>query len=59
MAMLLWFKDLSYTFGVIINSKVFGAELIQILCSGLGATLIIPITAWTTSFMLIKGRDTD
>ncbi len=54
MAMLLWFKELSYSFGEIINSKVFGAELLQILCSGLGATLIIPITVLITALMLKK-----
>lgn len=52
MALLLWFKDLSYSLGAILNSKVFGAELVQILCSGLGATLIIPVTAFITSIML-------
>lgn len=52
MALLLWFKDLSYSLGDIINSKVFGAELIQIICSGLGATIIIPITAFLTALML-------
>lgn len=36
------------------NSKVFGAELLQILCSGLGATLIIPITVLITALMLKK-----
>jgi len=59
MAMLLWFKDLSYSFLDIINSKVFGAELIQILCSGLGATLIIPVTALITSFILINRKRAD
>ncbi|MBO1912305.1 YibE/F family protein, partial [Microvirga sp. 3-52] len=39
LALLLWFKDLSYSFGEIINSKVFGAEMIVILCAGIGIAL--------------------
>jgi uncharacterized membrane protein len=54
MALLLWFKDLSYSLGDIINSKVFGAEMIQIICSGLGATIIIPITAFLTAVTLFN-----
>lgn len=56
MALLLWFKDLSYSIGDIVNSKVFCAEMIQIVCSGLGATLIIPITALVSSYLLVKRK---
>ncbi|MBY7144149.1 YibE/F family protein [Virgibacillus sp. NKC19-3] len=54
LGLLIWFKDLSYTFGEIINSNVFSAEIINILCAGIGVALIIPITAWITSYSLVK-----
>jgi uncharacterized membrane protein len=55
LALLIWFKDLSYSAGAIINSKVFCAEIIQILCSSLGAILVIPVTAVVTTYIM-KGR---
>lgn len=54
LGLLIWFKDLSYSFGEIVNSKVFGAEMITILCAGIGVALIIPITAWITAYFLVK-----
>lgn len=57
MALILWLKDLHYSFGAIINSKVFCSEIISILCSGLGVTLIIPITAGITSYILVSMKD--
>lgn len=57
MALILWLKDLDYSLGTIVNSKVFCAEIISILCSGLGVTLIIPVTAGITAYMLISGRE--
>lgn len=54
LALLIWFKDLSYSLGEIFNSKVFSAEMINILCAGIGVAIIIPITAWTTAFYLVK-----
>lgn len=56
LALLIWFKDLSYSFGSIVNSKVFCAEIIQILCSSLGVTLIIPVTAGVTAHLLFRGK---
>ncbi|WP_071458650.1 YibE/F family protein [Bacillus massilinigeriensis] len=57
LALLLLFKDLSYSWEEIINSKIFSAEMITILCSGIGVALIIPITAWINASYLIKRRD--
>ncbi|RFU64664.1 YibE/F family protein, partial [Peribacillus glennii] len=57
MALLLWFKDLSYSVGEIINSKVFSAEMISIFCAGIGIALIIPITSWINAYYLIKKRE--
>lgn len=52
LALIIWFKDLSYSLGAIMNSKVFCAEIIQVICSSLGATLIIPISAAVTTYIL-------
>lgn len=59
LGLLIWFKDLSYSFGEILNSKVFSAEVITILCAGIGVALIIPITAWITAYFLVKTREKD
>ena len=56
LALLIWFKDLSYTFGEIINSKIFSAEMITIFCAGIGVALIIPITAWINAYYSIKRK---
>ncbi|MGG0717268.1 YibE/F family protein [Robertmurraya massiliosenegalensis] len=57
LALLIWFKDLSYSVGEIVNSKIFSAEMITILCAGTGVTLIIPITAWISAFYFVRIRD--
>lgn len=54
MALLLWFRDLSYSFGEIINSKVFGAEMLTIFCGGIGIALIIPIAAGLNAWYITK-----
>lgn len=54
LALLIWFKDLSYTFGEIVNSKVFSSELMLILCAGTGIALVIPITSWINAHYLLK-----
>ncbi|HJF30355.1 MAG TPA: YibE/F family protein [Sporosarcina psychrophila] len=54
LGLLIWFKDLAYSLGEIVNSKVFSAELITIFCAGIGVAIIIPITAWTTAYSLLK-----
>ncbi|MBO1913332.1 YibE/F family protein, partial [Microvirga sp. 3-52] len=54
LALLLWFKDLSYSFGEIINSKVFGAEMIVILCAGIGIALVIPIASGINAYFLVR-----
>ena len=56
LALLIWFKDLSYSFGDIVNSKIFSAEMIMILCAGIGIALIIPISAWVNAVFLIRSR---
>lgn len=57
LALFLWFKDLSYSIGEVVNSKVFSAELITIFCAGIGIALVIPITSWITAYFFIRKRD--
>lgn len=57
LALLIWFKDLAYSFGEIVNSKIFSAEMITIFCAGIGVALIIPITSWINAYFLVKTRE--
>ena len=54
MALLIWFKDLDYSFGEIINSKIFSSEMITIFCAGTGVALVIPVTAWISAFFFTR-----
>jgi uncharacterized membrane protein len=56
MALLIWFKDLSYSIGEILNSKVFSSEMIFIGSAGIGVALAIPVTSWITAYYLVKKR---
>lgn len=56
LALLLWFKDLSYSFGEIVNSKIFSAEMITIFCAGIGIALVIPIASWINAYYLVRTR---
>lgn len=56
LALLLWFKDLAYSPGKIANSKIFGAEMITILCAGIGIALVIPIAAGINAYYLTKRK---
>ena len=56
LALIIWFKDLSYSFGIIMNSKVFCAEIIQVFCSSLGATIIIPVTAAVSTYFMMHDK---
>lgn len=57
LSLLIWFKDLSYSIGEIINSKVFSAEMTTIFCAGIGIAWIIPIAACINAFYLIRTRE--
>ena len=52
LTLLMWLKMVSYPINDIINSKMIGAEVFQILCSGIGIILIIPTTAIITTMTL-------
>lgn len=56
MGLLIWFKDLNYSIGEIVNSKAFSAEMLIILCAGIGIALIIPIASWINAYYLTKKR---
>lgn len=47
-----WFFKLNYSFGHIINSKIFAQEFISILFGGIAVAISIPITAWITAFLI-------
>lgn len=57
MALLLWFKDLSYSVGQVANSKIFGAEMIIIFFAGIGIAMIIPIASLINAYYLVKRRE--
>jgi uncharacterized membrane protein len=57
MTLLIWFKNLSYSVGEIVNSKIFSAEMITIFCAGIGVALIIPITSWITAYFFVKTKE--
>ncbi len=56
MGLLIWFKDLKYSLGDIVNSKVFSSEMIFIGSSAIGMALAIPITAGFTAYFLDKKK---
>ena len=57
LALFLWFKDLSYSLGTIVNSKIFSAEMITIFCAGIGIALVIPIAAWLSAIYLVRKKE--
>ncbi|WP_301109105.1 YibE/F family protein [Sporosarcina sp.] len=54
LALLIWFKDLEYSIGEIVNSKIFSSEMILILCAGMGIALVIPIASWINANFLVR-----
>ncbi|MCT3400837.1 YibE/F family protein [Lentilactobacillus hilgardii] len=57
MGLFIWFYGLNYSFGDIINDKVFAAELIAIIISLIGVVLTIPGTTLMMSHRLKKIQD--
>ncbi|MBM7661834.1 putative membrane protein [Bacillus mesophilus] len=53
LGLFIYFKDLSFPLGEIVNSKIFSAEIITILCAGIGVIIVIPITSWITALVLV------
>ncbi|WPC17178.1 YibE/F family protein [Pediococcus inopinatus] len=44
LGLFIWFERLNYTFGELLNNKIFVSELLMILISFIGVILTIPIT---------------
>ncbi len=57
LALVLWFKDLSYSIGDIANSRVFVAEVVTILSASIGIALVIPVTSWVNAFYLTRKNE--
>ncbi|PYG85844.1 YibE/F-like protein [Ruminiclostridium sufflavum DSM 19573] len=53
MPLLIWLNMAEYSFADLINSKLFCPEVFQIICSGIGIVLIIPVTAAITTSILL------
>ncbi|WP_088226193.1 YibE/F family protein [Desulfosporosinus sp. FKB] len=56
MTLVIWFSKLNYSITDMLNNKVFASEIFQILCSGIGIVLIIPVTAFVTNCILFVGN---
>ncbi|MDD3225057.1 MAG: YibE/F family protein [Clostridium sp.] len=55
MTLIIFFNEQKYSISDMLNAKVFCANVLQSLCSGIGIILIIPITALVSSrFLLMK-----
>ncbi|CZQ93229.1 YibE/F family protein [Trichococcus ilyis] len=59
LALFLWFRDLSYTFGEALNAKVLVSEVLSMFVIGIGVTVIIPFTAGVTAKMLLTVEKAD
>ena len=53
MTLIIYFSELKYSLSTILNEKVFCAEVFQVLSCGIGIILIIPITAFITSKLML------
>lgn len=54
-----WFFKLNYSFGHIINSKIFAQEFISIILGGIAVAISIPITAWLTALLIQNQKAPD
>lgn len=54
LALLIWFKDLAYSFPQLVNSQLLVTELITMLLTGSFAVVILPLTAWICGKMYGK-----
>lgn len=55
LTLFIFFRGMSL--GAIINSKIFAIEFTRIMLSGIASFLIIPLTAFITSFIIKKNSD--
>lgn len=60
MTLIIYFNELNYKFIDILNTKVFCAEVFQMIAGGIGIVMIIPVSAFITSKILFrKGEKID
>lgn len=52
LTLLIWLNLIKYPISELINSKLFCPEVFQLICSGIGIILIIPVTAAVSSLLL-------
>ena len=52
MTLMIWFKEYEYPFSQIINSKIFCQDFLQIVSSGSGCIIIIPVAAFFMAYGL-------
>lgn len=54
LGLLIWFKDLQYNLGEIVNAKVFSSEVLLVFSAGIGVALVIPVAAWMSAAYLVR-----
>lgn len=54
LALVIWFQDMNYAFGELINSKAFVTELAVSILTVMAGMLILPLTSWLTSWYFIR-----
>ncbi|MEN8906049.1 MAG: YibE/F family protein [Clostridiales bacterium] len=52
LSLAIYLSKFEYSFSTLINNKIICSEIFQILCSGIGIVLIVPITTYITSKIL-------
>ncbi|MDO5375740.1 YibE/F family protein [Staphylococcus rostri] len=52
LTLLFWFFNLDYSFGHLINAKLFTQEVVTIALGGIAIALCIPMTAFVTAWLL-------
>lgn len=57
MTLVIWYRIGNYSFLDIVNSKSFACEFIKILFSATGCVLVIPVTSYITSNLILKNNN--
>lgn len=56
LALFIWFTGVHYSFGEILNDKIFVAEILMILFSMLSVLLTVPVTTWVMTRAVAEKR---
>lgn len=57
MTLLMFFYEHHYKFTTILNLKIFSSEIFEVICSGIGIVLTIPITAFIASIIYTYNKN--